>query len=263
MANMENITVEESISTSMDGLDVCIVKYLPYILQDFWEIGTPPKEIIKIIKKYRSNYSSLSILDLGCGKGAVSVKISSELKCQCFGIDAIDDFVVFSNNKAKEYSVNNICTFETNDIRNRIKTLGKYDIIVLGAIGTVFGDYYTTLSELSSHLNKDGLIIIDDAYIEDDCDKDYPNILRKSELIRQINNARMELVEKIIIEIIPEINEEFENDFKNIEKRCMELVDKCPDKRELFLGYIKNQKEEYGILINEIISVMLVIKQKE
>jgi SAM-dependent methyltransferase len=269
---MENITLEKSVLTSMDGVDIDIVKYLPYILQDFWEIGSSPEEIIKIIKKYRSNYSSLNILDLGSGKGAVSIKISSELKCKCFGIDAIDDFVVFSNNKSKEYSVDNICTFETNDIRNRIKTVGKYDIIILGAIGTVFGNYYETLSELTPHLNKGGLIIIDDAYIGDDCNKNYPNTLRESELIKQINNAGMELIKKITVDEISEyagkhleagIGEEYENEFIKIEKRCMELIEKYPDRKELFLDYIEKQKEEYEILSNEIIPSMFVIKQND
>jgi len=34
-------TLEESIATAMDAQDTAIVPFLPYILQDFWEIGTP------------------------------------------------------------------------------------------------------------------------------------------------------------------------------------------------------------------------------
>jgi hypothetical protein len=66
-------TVEESVITAMTGTeeDVDIVKYLPYILQDFWEIGSIPEEIIKIIKKHKTNYAGLNVLDLGSGKGAV------------------------------------------------------------------------------------------------------------------------------------------------------------------------------------------------
>jgi 2-polyprenyl-3-methyl-5-hydroxy-6-metoxy-1,4-benzoquinol methylase len=191
---MENMTVEESIITAMKCNDIKFLKYIPYILQDFWELGTPSEEIIKIIRKYKQNYSSLNVLDLGSGKGSVSIKIASELKCNCLGIDAMEDFILFSNNKAKEFSVNNICTFEKNDIRTRIKTLGKYDILILGAIGPVLGDYYNTLLRLSTHLNNDGLIIIDDAYVNDHCNRNYPNILQKSELIKQIHNAGMELV---------------------------------------------------------------------
>jgi len=260
---MENKTIEESIITAMDGKDTTLVKYLPYILQDFWHIGTPPQEIIKIIKKYKTDYPNLNVLDLGSGKGAVSINIAIELKCKCFGIDGINDFVIFSNNKSKEYSVNNICTFETDDIRTRIKTLRKYDIIILGAIGAVFGNYYETLSQLENNLEKDGLIIVNDAYVEDDSNKSYTNILTKSELLKQINNAGMELIDIITEDELQDVNEEFENEFENIQKRCLELIEKYPENKALFTDYITKQKREYEILSNEIISAIFVIKKKD
>ena len=61
---MEIKTLEESIIFAMDGTDTNIIKYLPCILQDFWEIGSSYEEIIKIIKKYKTNYSSLNVLDV-------------------------------------------------------------------------------------------------------------------------------------------------------------------------------------------------------
>jgi cyclopropane fatty-acyl-phospholipid synthase-like methyltransferase len=201
------------------------------------------------------------VLDLGSGKGAVSIKIASELKCKCFKIDGIDDFVNFSNNKAKEYSVDNLCTFEVNDIRTRLKTLGRYDIILLMAIGPVLGNYYETLTHLSSHLNNDGLIIIDDGYVEDGCNKEYSGILQENVIFKQVNNAGMGIVEKIKINEFTGIDEEYENQFKNIQKRCNELIEKYPEDKEPLLEYIEKQRREYEILSNEIIPAVFVIKQ--
>ena len=257
---MENITLEESISAAMEDFDTKLIKYYPYILQDFWEIGTSPDEIIKLIKKHKQNHSKLSILDLGSGKGAVSIKISAELKCKCFGIDGLEDFVNYSNNKAKEYSVDNICTFEKNDIRIRIKTLGKYDIIILGAIGPVLGDFCSTLSLLQDHLSKDGLVIINEGYTEDGCITDYPNVLQKNIIIKQINNAGMEIIDIITEDEIPEKTEDFENEVSNLEKRCMELIAKYPEDKKLFLKYIENQKDLYKKLDSEVISAIFIIK---
>nr|MCL2293745.1 class I SAM-dependent methyltransferase [Spirochaetota bacterium] len=259
---MENKTIEESIISAMDGSNTKLIKYLPYILQDFWEIGSSPEEILKIIKKHKKDYSNLNVLDLGSGKGAASIKIASELKCKCLGIDGIDDFVIFSNNKARELGIDNICTFETNDIRARIKTLGKYDVIIMGGTGPVLGDYYSTLSQLTPHLNSDGIIIIDDAYADDDCTAEYPNVLRKSEVYKQISSAGMELIEKITINDIPETNEIYNEEFENVKKRCMELAEKYPEDKELFLEYTEKQKREYEILSNEIIPVMLAIRRR-
>jgi len=255
-----NLTLEESIGTAMELPDITLIQYLPYIFQDYWEIGTSSEEVIKLIRKFKTNYSSLSVLDLGSGKGAVSVKVASELKCKCLGIDAVNEFVIFSNEKSKEYNVNDICKFEKDDIRIRIKSLGKYDVIILGAIGPVLGNYYDTLLQLKTHLNENGIIIVDDGYIEDNCKKNYPNILRKSELIKQINNAGMDLINTVTIDEISGINENYENEFKNLENRCLELIEKHPKDKELFLKYINEQKEEYRILSEEIIPAILVIR---
>ncbi|MBU4494246.1 MAG: class I SAM-dependent methyltransferase, partial [Acidobacteria bacterium] len=61
-------TIEESVVTAMDGADSNLFPYLPYILQDLWEIGSSPEVIIELIRKHTNDYSSLKILDLGCGK---------------------------------------------------------------------------------------------------------------------------------------------------------------------------------------------------
>ena len=86
-------SIEESVVIAMDGSDKELFPFLPYILQDIWEIGADPDAIIKLIRKYCNNITELKVLDLGCGKGAVSVKVSQVLGCTCYGIDAIPEFV--------------------------------------------------------------------------------------------------------------------------------------------------------------------------
>jgi len=260
--NAINKTLQECIIRAMDveGMDTKIIKYLPYILQDHWELGTPADKIISAIKKHKRDHANLDVLELGSGKGAASVKISSELKCRCFGIDAIEDFVEYANNKAKEYSVSDICTFEKNDVRTRIKTVGRYDVIVLGGIGPVFGNYYSTLSELKLHLNDNGVILIDDAYTEDDSPTNNPGIVKKGELLEQIKNAGMTLAEEMLENNISGINEEYDSMFENIKKRCMELAEKRLDDKALFFEFIEKQKNEFDIMKTEIIPAMLIIK---
>ena len=259
---MENKTLEDSISMAMECTNDNLIKYLPYILQDFWELGSSPQEIIDIIKKYKQEYKNLKILDLGSGKGAVSVKISLELGCSCFGIDAIEDFVIYSNQKSKEYSLENICVFEKNDIRARIKTLGKYDVIILGAIGPVFGNYYNTVSQLSPYLNYGGLIIICDAYIEDGFKTDYPGVFQKKDILEQINNAGMKILEEKTNFEAAQIESEYENEYNNLNKRCMELIEKYPEDKELFIEYSERQKEFYWKLSNEVTGVIFVLQGK-
>lgn len=253
-------TIEESVVTAMDGADSNLFPYLPYILQDLWEIGSSPEVIIELIRKHTNDYSSLKILDLGCGKGAVSIKIAKEFKCYCHGIDAVKEFIYEAQNKTKEYNVEEHCHFERGDIRTRISDLKDYNIIILGSIGPVFGDYYSTLSTLSKCLKQNGLIIIDDGYVEDGSNYSHPLMEKRSMILKQISDVGMKLMDEVIINQ-DEIKESDDYIFENIKRRCQELIIKHPDESSLFINYIKKQEEENEVLETKVIcSTMLIGK---
>lgn len=254
-------TIEESVVIAMDGSDKELFPFLPYILQDLWEIGADPDIIIKLIGKYFDNYTDLKILDLGCGKGAVSIKVSQKLGCTCYGIDAISKFIEFAQQKAIEYKVNHLCKFETGDIREKERDLTGYDIIILGAIGPVFGDYFTTLTTLKKCMNENGIFIIDDGYIDDDSDYIHPLMSKKSTIIQQIEKAGFKLVENEIMDR-KDIKDSDDLIFVNLKKRCLELIDKYPEKQNLFLNYIKKQEIENNVLENKVVGTTMVIKKK-
>jgi len=255
-------TLEESIATAMDydHQDTAIVPYLPYILQDFWELGTPPEIVISFIRKHcvveTRRATSLQVLDLGCGKGAVSIKLAEALKCNCYGIDGIPEFIEASKAKAMEYGVDTLCRFEVGDIRKKIKELDKFDVIILAAIGPVFGDYYTTLTTMSKHLTTNGIIIINDAYTEDTSNYQHPDILPRKELLRQVGLAGMEVIDENSCK-----QEDSVIEFENLQKRCKELMTKYPEKSSLFEKYLQSQAAEYEALENEIIGSIMVFKK--
>jgi len=254
-------TIEESVVIAMDGSNQELFPYLPYILQDLWELGADPETIIRLIKKHFNNYTDLKILDLGCGKGAVSVKIAKTLGCKCYGIDAVPEFIRYAQNKADEFQVSHLCAFEPGDIREKIKKLKDYDIIILGAIGPVFGDYYKTLTTLSECIIEDGIFIIDDGYIEDDSNFTHPLMYRKKSIMLQIDKAGMEVVDNDVMarNVIKDSDDYI---FNNLKKRCFELINQHPDKQDLFLDYIKKQEIENDVLETKVTGTTMVIKKK-
>ena len=260
-------TLEESIATAMESQDVEIVPFIPYILQDFWDMGTPPEIVINLIQKHcivvETRHATFlpRVLDLGCGKGAVSVQLAAALKCNCYGIDGIPEFIETSKEKAREYGVDELCRFEVGDIRKKIEDLDKFDVIILGAIGQVFGDYYETLTTLSKHLTPKGIIIINDAYIEDSSAFQHPAVLHHKELLRQIVQAGMELIDVNTSEETDN-SAEYAKQFENIQKRCRELIAKYPEKTSIFDNYIQTQVYEYDALENKMIGSIFVIKKQ-
>lgn len=57
-----------------------------------------------MIRKHICISEQTKILDLACGKGAVSVILAKELGCMARGIDIISEFIDFAREKAIEYS---------------------------------------------------------------------------------------------------------------------------------------------------------------
>jgi len=266
---MEMKTLEESIAAAMDcAQNTEVVPFLPYILQDFWGLGTPPEMVINLVQKHciaktlhaNSLRHTLSVLDLGCGKGAVSIQLAAALKCNCYGIDAIPEFIETAKEKAKEYGVDTLCRFEVGDIRKKIEELDKFDVIILGATGPIYGDYYTALSALSKHLADEGIIIIEEAYIDDASEFQHPNILSRRELFKQFGQAGMELIDETVgnYSEFADIPKEIEN----ITKRCNELKTKYPEKSSIFENYAQNQVSEYDVLENKMIGSVMALKKK-
>ncbi|TVQ69863.1 MAG: class I SAM-dependent methyltransferase [Balneolaceae bacterium] len=270
-------SLEESVVAAMDGTDPEIYPYLPYILQDVWEMGASPEVMVRLARRHAPQHRELAVIDLGCGKGAVSVALARMLPCRCLGIDAIDAFIEEARQKALAFGVADRCSFTTGDIREWVErrqvgkglsrskvpaatTAPKFDLIVLGAIGPVLGDYFETLTRLSSCLAHDGIILIDDGYIPDGSTFTHPLIQRKNEIDRQIVRAGMKLVDKEVIG-----TDDMQASNKAIHqpliRRCRELMEKHPEQHHLFEGYIRKQEEEIDILENRIVCSTMVVKR--
>lgn len=254
-------TVEESVViTAMDGGDAALFEFLPYLLQDSWELGSDPEKIIRVLKSVSGEYSGKRILDLGCGKGVVSILLAKELGCTCHGIDAVPGFISYAEEKAKEYEVVGLCKFEVGDIRTCLQYLPKYDVVILGAIGPVLGTPYEAMMQLKDHLTSGGMILFDDGYIEDGSSYQHDLVSRKSDLFRQIKDAGMEIVAEYP-EGLDASAGEADSITLNLIARCKELMEQYPEKKKLSEDYIKKQEAEIDAMKHEIVCSTIVIKK--
>lgn len=253
-------SVEESVMASLDGEDAELYPFMPYLLQDLWEIGASPEVMRQLITKHRLQERGVSrILDLGCGKGAISVPLASEFGFQVHGIDALPDFIEEARYWAEHYNVSPLCRFEVGDVRKRITQLREYDLAILGSIGPVFGPVEATVMQVSGALKPGGYILLDDGYLPDDSPGRDPIYDTRSEALRQIQRTGVEIVEEHIIE--RDMIEEADADiYQAIEQRAHELIAQHPAQRHLFEAYLHRQAEENERLETEIICVTWVLK---
>ena len=274
MKNEERQSLEQSVVTAMDGTDPELYPYLPYILQDTWEIGADPQVMVRLARRHVIGNMEKKVLDLGCCKGAVSIALARMLPCRCHGIDAVEAFIDEARQKAPAFGVADRCTFEAGDIRVWVErdadtktvasaesgaaSVPKFDIIVLGAIGPVLGDYFETLTRLGGYLARGGFVFIDDGYIPDGSTFSHPLIQKRGDVTRQITRAGMRLVDEEIIGA-DDMHTSNEAIHQPLVRRCRELMEKHPEKRRLFEGYIRKQEEEIDVLENRIVCSTMVV----
>ncbi|NLP13129.1 MAG: class I SAM-dependent methyltransferase [Clostridium sp.] len=249
-------TVEGKLAKSLTAESTELIPYLPYLLQDLWELGSSPRDIIEMTSKNIQVSKKTRALDLACGKGAVSVHLVKALGCLVKGIDIIPEFIEFAVNKAKELGAQNLCRFEVGDINEAVKEEKDYDIVILGAAGDVLGNPKETVEKLARTVKSGGYIFIDDAYGNDDFDDKY---LTREKWIKIFESMGVKLLDERIVQEdeLKSINDEQQ---LFIRKRANELKKRYPDKAYLFDSYIESQRSECDELENEITGVTMLLQ---
>jgi len=246
----------EKLAKSLSADTIELIPFLPYLLQDLWELGSEPKDIIELISKHCTVSNKLRILDLGCGKGAVSIRLAKEFGCKIKGIDIMPDFIAYAKKKAEEHMVDNLCDLVFGDINQVIKIEKDYDIVILGALGDVLGNRLETIIKLKETIKPAGYILIDDAYSNNESDDKYPT---REICLKIFNTARVKLVAEKAIEnkeiiAINKFNQEY------ITKRANELKELHPEKIELFESYIQSQQAECDELEGDLTGVTMLLQ---
>jgi cyclopropane fatty-acyl-phospholipid synthase-like methyltransferase len=244
--------LKTSIVESLDGgANPEIFPFLPYILQDIEEIGTDPVLVEKLIRKHIGS-KPLKVLDLGCGKGAVSVHHAAKLGCMVTGIDGMQEFVDAAIALAEKHKVSHLCSFRQGDIREEINTCSGFDVIILGAIGPVFGLIRDTLRTVTPALKPGGYVIIDDGFKEDGALPEYDRVVSRLEFYGQIAETCFTVVEELILPSAELTKSNLEIQDK-IVMRAEELTSRYPEKEKIFRAYIQEQENEIDLMDGKLV----------
>ena len=104
-----------------------------------WELGAIPNDIIHLIEQNIEVTPNTKILDLACGKGAVSINLARAFGCKVKGIDLIPEFIDYAVTKALAYGLQDRCEFIVGDINESVLNENGYDIVILASVGDVLG----------------------------------------------------------------------------------------------------------------------------
>ena len=258
---MMNDNTGEKLAKSLTADATDIIPFLPYLLQDLWELGSSGQEMLGLLRQHVKVAAGFTALDLGCGKGAVSVTLAKALGIRCKGIDLLEDFIREAREKAIGHGVDGLCQFAVGDIKQALLSERDYDLVIFGAVGDVLGERPETLRALMSTVRPGGYILFDDGYrLADDgrellFDSEYPTFNEWRTLFK---NTGLKLIAYSPAEDRP--NDD--RDFECISRRAQELIRDYPQHREMFEHYVQNQRDEYDDLAKRVIGVTMLL-QKE
>lgn len=259
MEEKVKLKLAESLTSDEPG----IIPFLPYLLQDFWELGSSPEEMLMILKKHMPITPNTTVLDLACGKGAVSVQLAKEFKIHFTGIDIIPEFIDFAKCKAQEYGVSNLCEFRVEDINLSIETERDYDCVIFGAVGDILGNYKETLMKLLTTIKRGGFLLIDDAYVANHAansqlqfEKSY---LTYDEWCECFHELGLRLIE---CKSCPDpASDTMDKEMNWITTRANELIITYPNQNLMFEQYIINQQNEYQDLQQDLIGAVWLLQK--
>jgi len=258
-----NDDIDQSISNSLEA-DKKLLGYMPFLLQDMWEMGCSVDDIIAVVGSLNFAPESTRILDLGCGKGTVCVKIASEYQFKAVGIDAMSDFLQDAAQKAEEYHVSHLCQFIQQDIRKYVSLKHDFDVVILASLGGVLGSIKNTVSRLRTQIRSGGYMIIDDGYLKkkDFLDrKGYEHYRNYEETVNELTSSGDQLVKEInTTDFSRALNDKY---LQLIKKRGGELIDKHPELEDKILSYIQLQSEECEVLNNDVVGTLWVVQKRE
>ncbi len=257
------LDLKDSAVQARDGADIELYPYLPYLLQDLWEIGSSARNTIDILVKNNvpEQVKQLHILDLGCGKGAISIPIAKELNATGFGIDAFPEFIEEARLKSKIWRVKNQCKFVAGDIRLDVKKQAGFNLILLASIGPIFGNVEQTLEIVQNCLVPHGFVSLDEAFTPENSEADLQMYLREGEFYRQIMKSHFRIIDQKIASH-EEMEESDTNIFAQIKMRAYELMTYYPSQKHLLDAYLDAQLKENDVLENVVKNVSLLLQRK-
>jgi ubiquinone/menaquinone biosynthesis C-methylase UbiE len=252
MENLKKKELQNSLDLTSDELE----SYIPELLKGLWELGSMPEYIIELIGRNNLGKGK-NIIDLGCGKGAVLVKLAKQFDIKAIGVDIVSDFIEEANKYAKNYGVSDKIIFKTEDIIETLNKTSQQDIVIYGYDSEILGNLDKTLRQLAKCIKKDGYIILEFMFADQltegmVTDKEMKNIIEQTgyRILDRIDWNREKLKHTNLL------NTEI------IEDNVKRLISQYPDKKEILNEYLQNQIDECAELENDYFCTTLLLRQK-
>jgi cyclopropane fatty-acyl-phospholipid synthase-like methyltransferase len=241
------------------------MKYLPELLTDLWSLGCYPDLMVRLLKPLLAKRNNVQIIDLGCGKGAASITLARDLGFHVTGVDLSEPFLAEARSLALKYQVEDLCRFKQNDIRTFIKKKQSFDVVIYSSLGALLGDLAETVYHLRRLVHRDGLILIDEAFLKKD------TFLKRSGYTHFKSHKRsVALLQKwgdVLIsemQINPQQTAQINRNYvRSLRKQSKKLIRRIPEQKKEIESYIHEQEKECHFIESHLTECIWILQKKD
>ena len=240
---------------------VALLPYLPELLADLEELGSDAEALVSVLRNLNLT-KSMTVVDLGCGKGAVAVEVAKHLNLRVIGIDLFKPFIDKCIELAESRSVSEFCRFIHGDILKLAGKIEPCDIAIYAALGDVLGSLDQALSVIRQYAKPGGYMVISDGFIKDGGSSEFPGFEQyadHAEMIARLTACGDTLVSETIEAHDCDHGEHREA--KMIAARAKKIATRRPEIAVEALGYAEKQAAEYDFMDENFIGAIWVLKR--
>jgi SAM-dependent methyltransferase len=238
-----------------------LLPLLPELLADIWALGSDVETIVGAVKALSLPPTS-RVIDLGCGKGAVSIALAKALNFRVLGIDLFEPFVRQCEEYARQNGVEDLCEFRHGNIVNLAGQIEPADVAIFAALGDVLGTRTETMSILRRYVRPGGFVVINDDFLRRADGPSFPGFegaaVRDVALSGWAGQGDVLVYESIETD---DDDENGDNEAELIARRADALARANPSLAAAIDRFALSQAEEYDLLAKEFVSATWVFRR--
>jgi SAM-dependent methyltransferase len=220
-----------------------LVPYLPGLLADLWDLGSSPGLFSDWLSEVDLPAHGTRVLDLGCGKGAVSLALARDLGFSVHGVDLMGPFVDEARAQASDRGLSHLCRFEKGDLREVARSARDYDVVVYASVG-VLGPLDACVGMLRRCVRDRGLLIVDEGFLVPGVEIGTPfaDLAGYEETRRRLTAHGDEILRERVL-TAEEIRAVDQRYIDSISARAEALAARHPGDAALILSYVGRQRQ--------------------
>ena len=122
-------TLLDEVAYAMEAPE-CLLPHLPYLLQDLPSLSGAEDDVVEVLSEVGFP-SGGTVLDLGCGRGDIAIRVARAFGAEVTGVDGHPPFIEIARQSAKQARLQRRCRFVAADLRKSLAKPGRFDAVLM------------------------------------------------------------------------------------------------------------------------------------